>query len=345
MKYTAFLLILFMAGCGGCEEKKPLQHIELSPESKKITVSFFRMDNDLFSADFSSPEVVSQQLYQKYGSFYCAFVEDDLRLAPCNSDSLGKMLKPFVTNQDILETHNEINRIFPEEKIEKYNEQITEALRKWNHYFPDSLVPQVVYYQSAWNSNIHTTDSVIGISLDTYLGADHPITQKLAPEFFPKYMKENMDEKYLISDAVKAWVAWKSRSYYEKKDLLSELVFYGKLMYISEALIPETPDTLLMSWSSEQMDWAKKHEWNMWKTIANEKVMYQSKGFEINKWFADGPFTGAEGVPQDSPPQIGVWLGWNMVRQYMEKNTGIPMSQLLAEKDYQKILSAYTPKR
>jgi hypothetical protein len=73
--------------------------------------------------------------------------------------------------------------------------------------------------------------------------------------------------------------------------------------------------------------------------------MYQSKSFEINKWFADGPFTGSEGVPQESPPQLGVWLGWSMVRQYMEKNPAITMTQLLAEKDYQKILSAYTPRR
>jgi hypothetical protein len=101
---------------------------------------------------------------------------------------------------------------------------------------------------------------------------------------------------------------------------------------MSEALIPDMPDTLLMSWSSMQYEWALSHELNVWKTVANERVMYQSKSFEINKWFADGPFTGSEGVPQESPPQLGVWLGWSMVRQYMEKNPAITMTQLLDEK-------------
>jgi hypothetical protein len=345
MRYTVIFLMLFMVGCGGCDKKKPLQNIDISPVAEQIPIQFYRFDDDLFSADFTQPERASQQLYHKYGGFYCEFVENDLRLAPCSSDSLGKLLAPFIENPDIRDTRTEIQKIFTDEKLTEFNNQLTDAMRRWHHFFPDSIVPGIVYYQSAWNSNIHATDSLIGISLDTYLGADNPITAQLSPEFFPRYSKENMDDKYLVADAIKGWVAWKSRGHYTKKDLLSEMIFYGKLMYISEALIPDMSDSLLMSWNTEQMRWAKEHEWNIWKTMANEKVMYQSKGFEINKWFADGPFTGAQGVPQDSPPQLGVWIGWNMVRQYMEKNSSTTLQVLLEEKDHQKILAAYSPTR
>lgn len=345
MRYTVILLMLFMVGCEGCEKKKPLQNIDISPVAEQITIQFNRLDDDLFNSDFSEPQRASQQLYHKYGGFYCEFVENDLRLAPCTSDSLGMLLIPFIENADIAATRKEIQKVFTPEKISDFNAQLEEALRRWQHFFPDSTVPGIVYYQSAWNSNIHATDSLIGISLDTYLGTDNKITAQLSPEFFPRYSKENMDEKYLVADAVKGWVAWKSRGHYEKKDLLSEMIFYGKLMYISEALIPDTPDSLMMSWSPKQMRWAQEHEWDIWKTMANEKVMYQSKGFEINKWFADGPFTGAQGVPQDSPPQLGVWIGWNIVRQYMEKNPSLTLPMLLAEKDRQKILAAYSPSR
>ena len=81
----------------------------------------------------------------------------------------------------------------------------------------------------------------------------------------------------------------------------------------------------------------------IWKTMANEKVMYRSKSFEINKWFADGPFTSATGVPQESAPQLGVWLGWNIVRQYMERHPEVTLNGLLSESDLQKILSSYVP--
>lgn len=334
-----------MVGCGGCEQEKPLQQVEIAPEAQKIEISFSRFDDDLFGSNFSNPDSVTQFLYHKYGSFYCNFIEQDLRLAPCKEPKVGQMLIPFVENRDILETRSEIQRIFTPQKVSDYSQQLTDALRRWNHFFPDSLVPKVIYYQSAWNNNIATSDSAIGISLDCYLGKKNRITEQLSPEVFPNYKKSNMDEKYLVADAVKGWVAFKSRHLYKPKDMLSELVFYGKLMYISEALAPDVEDSLLLSWSTRQMKWAEDNEWNVWKNLANEKVMFQSKSFEINKWFNDGPFTGANGVPQDSPPQLGAWFGWKIIRQYMQSNPNLTPQQLLLETDNQKILSAYKPKR
>jgi hypothetical protein len=338
-------MMLFMIGCGGCHEDKPLQKVELSPETEQLKVEFRRFDLDLFNTDFNQPVAASQQLYQKYGNFFCEFVESDLQLAACTSDSVGVLLKPFVSNKDIRETHDEIIRIFSEEKIQSLNTDFTDCMKRWNHFFPDSLVPQVIYYQSAWNTNIATTDSSIGIALDCYLGPDNKITKSLSTDVFPRYKKQNMDEKFLVADAMKGWAAWKFKKYYDKKDFLSELIFYGKLMYVAEALSPETPDSIMMSWSGEQYQWAKEHEMRTWKTIANEKVMYTTKGVEINKWFADGPFTGAQGVPQDSPPQLGVWTGWNIVRQYMAAHPEVTLKALMEEKESLKILSGYRPEK
>lgn len=337
--------ILFIAGCGGCEGEKPLQKVELAPEAKELEVKFKRFDTDLFGADFSNPKVACQLLYQSYGSFFCNFVEGDLMLAPCQSDTLGALLVPFVQNADILQTHQEIQRVFTAEKLATYSDELTAAMRRWNHFFPDSIVPSIVFYQSAWNNNIAPTDSSLGIALDCYLGEKNPLTQKLHPEMFPQYKKANMDERYMIADAAKGWVARQARRYYQPKDFLSELVFYGKLMYMAEALVPGQTDAQMMSWSDEELQWAEKNEWGTWKQMATEDVMFQTKPFEINKWFADAPFTSAEAIPQDSPPQLGVWMGWKMVRQYMEANPTITLQQLLAEKDNQKILAAFKPKR
>jgi len=334
-----------MLGCGGCEQDTPLQKVEIKPEAKKLSVQIQRFDNDLFHSDFSVPDSALHLLRKKYGSFYCDFIEKDLMLAPCNDPQVGQLLLPFLQNKDILETRSEIHKIFPQEKINSIDASLTNALQRWHHYFPDSLVPKVIYYQSAWNSNISTTDSAIGISLDCYLGKKNKITQQLSPEVFPNYKKSNMDEKYLLADAIKGWAAYKCRHYYKPKDMLSELVFYGKLMYLSEALIPDVPDSLLMSWSTRQLDWAEKNEWNVWKTLANEKIMFGTKSFEINKWFLDGPFTGASGLPQDCPPQLGVWFGWKIVRQFMNDHPELTPQQLLLENDSRKILSSYKPKR
>ena len=335
--------ILFIAGCGGCEKDKPLQHIDLKPEAKELEVQFKRFDDDLFNADLSNPPVACQQLYQKYGSFFCNFVENDLRLAQCQSDSVGRLLTPMVQNNDIQKSRQEVKAFFTEAKITALKTDFTGLVQRWHHFFPDSLVPSIVFYQSAWNNNIAPVDSAIGIALDCYLGAGHSITKKLPKEIFPDYKKANMDERYIVPDAAKGWVAMQSRSYYQPGDFLNELVFYGKLMYLAEALVPEVSDARMMTWSDEELQWAEKNEYRVWKEMANEKVMFQTRKFEIARWFDDAPFTNAQAIPQDSPPQLGVWMGWKIVRQYMEANPTITLQQLLEEKDNRKILASFKP--
>jgi len=335
-------IMLFIVACG-CNDEKPLQKIELKEEARSIEISVASFDRDLFGGDFSQPSALTDSLRAQYGAFYCGFVEDDIRIAACASDSTGVLLYSFVSDPQIAETHRAVESLYTTEKRVSIAAELQESVRRWHHFFPDSIVPGIVFYQSAWNRSIATTDNAIGIALDCYLGSEHPITQKLSPDLFPQYIKNNMDERYIQADAVKGFAAWKSRGYYVQKDLLSELIFYGKVMYLAEALAPDIPDSTMMSWSSEQWSWAIGAEKEIWKTMANEKVMYRSKPFEINKWFADGPFTAAAGVPQESSPQLGVWIGWNIVRQYMQRNPEIPLSALLAETDLQKILSSYVP--
>jgi hypothetical protein len=334
--------MLFILVCG-CNDDKPLSKIEIAPQAAELNAKARSFDVDLFSCDFNQPMRCADTLRANYGNFFCGFVEDDLRLAACGSDSVGSLLAMFTSDPQIKETHRAVMEVFPNEKRQALTHEFDGVVQRWNHYFPSKAVPEIIYYCSAWNRSIATTDSIIGIALDCYLGRNHEITQKLSPDFFPAYMKENMDERYLLADAVKGYAAWNAREIYQPKDLLSELVFYGKIMYVAEALAPELPDSILMSWSPEQWEWAIGGEENVWKTLANEKTMYHSKPFEINKWFADGPFTSATGIPQQSAPQLGVWMGWNIIRSYMKKFPETSMEALLNESDNQRLLSAYVP--
>ncbi|MFN0033255.1 MAG: hypothetical protein ACKVOR_13925 [Flavobacteriales bacterium] len=337
--------IFYIAGCEGCGNQKPLQEIELDKAEEALEVRFKRLDRDLFNADFSKPMAASQLLYQQYGSFWCHFIEGDIKLAPCTSDTVGPMLIPFVQDRNMAESNAEIQQVFTEEKLEPIKVQLTDMVQRWHHFFPDSLVPCVVFYQSAYNTNIAPVDSSLGIALDCYLGTDHRLTRQLDPVRFPAYTKQGMDAHYIVADAAKGWAAMQSRGYEDTKDFLRTLIFYGKMMYVAEALVPDQSDAQLMNWTSEQLAWAATNEWNIWKELANENVMFMTKQFEIKKWFDPGPFTNAQNIPQDSPPQLGVWIGWKMVRQYMEKFPDTTLQQLMATTDAQQVLAAYKPER
>ena len=64
----------------------------------------------------------------------------------------------------------------------------------------------------------------------------------------------------------------------------------------------------------------------------------------MNKYINDAPFTST--ISQESPGRLGIWVGWQIVNEYMKKNSDISLKELIQSTDYQNILtqSEYNPK-
>ena len=44
-------------------------------------------------------------------------------------------------------------------------------------------------------------------------------------------------------------------------------------------------------------------------------------------------------MPQESPGRIGNWVGWKIVKKYMNKHSNVSLHELMSEKNAQQILS------
>ena len=336
-----FISTLLLIACNN----DPLQHVDVS--GIHVPFSSGRLDLDMKNADFSNPAATSQTLYHKYGSFYCAYLEDILRVGPCSMDSGFIVMKEFVEDRYVSEEFKAIEAVHGQ-KIPGYDAALEDGLRHWNYYFPDSLVPRVVYFNSAFNASIYSTDTVIGIALDFYLGRKHEIVQSLDPELFPKYVQDNMDPEYLVSDAVKDWVYRKTNRYAPiagEGTLLDMIIYTGKVMYVLDAMLPEVPDSIKINWSAGEMNWAQQSEGNIWKNLATQDNLFNRSSFDNQKWLINGPFTNVDGIPQDAPPQLGIWMGWQFVRAYMKEYPATTLIELLQEQNTNKILKSYSPPR
>ncbi len=106
------------------------------------------------------------------------------------------------------------------------------------------------------------------------------------------------------------------------------------------------PDTIKIQYSQVKLDWIKATEQEMWVDFVNRKVLFSKNAFENDKYFLDGPFTNVSSVSRDSPPRVGEWLGWQIVKKYMETHPKVTINQLMAERDLMKIYkdSGYRPK-
>ena len=83
----------------------------------------------------------------------------------------------------------------------------------------------------------------------------------------------------------------------------------------------------------------------MWSFFIENKLLFSTDQAAYSKYINDGPTT--NGFPKESPAKIGAWIGWRIVNTYMEKSKNINLTDLLRERDAQKILevSGYKPEK
>jgi hypothetical protein len=126
-------------------------------------------------------------------------------------------------------------------------------------------------------------------------------------------------------------------------NLLSNIIYQGKLLYFTKALLPEEPDTLVIGMSKTNLEWCKKYEDKMWAYLVENKMLFKSDYLTISKFINDGPFTKEFG--KSSPGKAVVWVGWQIVNRYMRKQANIDLHTLMEDNDFQKILrlSKYKP--
>ena len=125
--------------------------------------------------------------------------------------------------------------------------------------------------------------------------------------------------------------------------LLDQMIYRGKIMYLTAQIYDELPGYEVMGWTKEQWDWCVKNEREIWHLVMDKRDLFKTESLVISSYLNDGPFTLE--VSQESPGRLGIWLGWRIVESFMEHNENVSLQELMAEGDAQKILeqSFYKP--
>lgn len=325
---------------GGCKSCNNDPRIDVDVSEIPFEVKIQRLDNDLFEIN---PDSLLQEiplLRKKYGAFFDTYCRDIINLQSVNDTALAVSLKSFVTNSDISEIYKETQKLYPD--LNFLEKDLTDAFKRYKHHFPDSNPPTVIANFSGFNYAVFTHDSTLAIGLDFFLGEKSIYYEMLA---WPKYVVRNMNKPSLTPTALKGWALNTFENKEETKTLLDNMVFSGKILYLLDALLPETHDSLIIAYKNEQLEWCKANEANIWALFLDNKTLYSTDHNVLNKMMGEGPFT--PGLPRESPARIGEFAGWMIVQKYMSEHPKITLAQLFAEKDSQKILAAskYKPKK
>ena len=334
-QYTLFIVLL-----SSCNSNR----WDVDVSAVNLSLDAHRFDHDVLEICSKNQPTAYQKVFQSYGEFADTYFTFILQLGEtADSATLATFCDIMHTDSLLIKTQQAIDAVHDNE-TDHYRSQLEDAFRHYRFHFPEERTPELIFMNGWFNYAVVPSDSVLAIGLEFFLVPDHPITQLLPPENFPRYFRAKMRPDYVVTDAMRGWIMVKHQGLMQQGKFINELIWYGKMMVVLDACMPEVADSLKIGYSANELAWCKESETSIWKEMARQDVMFQSNQIENNKWFADGPFTRVGNVPQDSPSRLGLWMGWQIVRDYMNKNPEVTLQQLLEESNSQHILKYYDPR-
>ena len=331
--YYLILIAVTLWACSDNRLKIDVSQVKVNP------VKIERMETDLFQNN--TPIIqLQQQLKKKYDVFFLSFQSS---IASAYRDSSTEFnLSQFISDSIERNVYRDCERLYP--NLDNLESSLTEEYKHFRYYFPKRKLPRVITYISGFNFKLNIVDTIIGISLDMYLGSNNRY-YKMMPDIFPKYKTMSMRKENIITDFTMAWLLTEFPKNQDKKDLLSEIIYNGKLLYLEDALLPQIEDSVKMCYTPKQWNYCKTNEYNMWAYFVQNKLLYDSDPSEIVKFTTDAPFTAA--FNKNSPSRVGNWIGWRIVCAYMKKHPKVTLEDLMSQRDAQLILaqSNYKPSK
>lgn len=218
------------------------------------------------------------------------------------SDTIQLELNKAVEVQfpDLVETGNELEQLFQHIK----------------YYFPGEDLPQVVTLTSDvdYRNQVVWTSELLLISLDTYLGKEHPLYVGIQD-----FIRKNFNKEQIVVDATVAFAETKVENPVSRS-FLDNMVYYGKLLYLKDLLIPFKSDAQKIGYTPEELKWAWANEAQIWRYFVEKQLLYSSDSQLGPRFLFPAPFSKFYlELDHEAPARLGQFTGWQIVRQYMKK--------------------------
>jgi gliding motility-associated lipoprotein GldB len=329
------ILAALLAVVYSCK-RNPLK-VDISGIETEVEV--VRFDQELFSVPLQDTIAELTEVRSRYPEFFDLFTYKVINAGGITQDHFPAIMGQFLTDTVILDVKQKVEEEFG--SFQRIERDLIKAFKYYQYHFPFKELPVIYTMISGFNQSVVTAENIIGVSLDKYLGRDYSYYHQLSN--VPLYKIANMHPGKLVPDVAYAWAITEFDDSRHATTLLDHIISQGKLMYLVDAMLPEMHDSLKIGYTADQLKWCKNNEPEMWNHLVENRMLFSNKRMDIVRFINDAPST--TGFPVESPGRTGVWIGWQIVRQYMKKYKEMTLPELMDNTNYQQILndSAYFP--
>ena len=312
-------MIVFCAFFLSCDKKNSTEN---AVDKIPLKVEVVRFDKIFFE----TPAQDLGKIKKKFPYFFPAGNDDGIWI--------NKMQNP-----QWRELYREVQKKYADFK--PVSKDLNSLFKHIKYYFPNTKTPKAITIISEmdYNNKAIYADSLVIISLELYLGKNHKFYQ------FPNYIKQNLEQSQIMPDVVSSFSSHKIAPVLDK-NLLSQMIYFGKQLYLKDLLLPDYSDADKMGYTAEQIKWCQENESYMWRYFVEKEMLYSDDQKLLPRFINAAPFSKFYlEIDNDSPGRVGAWIGWQIVRSYM-KNNAVSIADLLktdAKEIFEK--SKYKPKK
>lgn len=296
-----FIILIFSFGCQDEVEVKPeVRDIQLDTQLIRFDSIFSKADPD----DLNS-------LKQNYPFMFKSNVPDSLWEMKMK-DSLQK------------EIETEIFTTFGD--FSTYKHDIELFFKHLKYFYPEQSIPTVVTLAEYvdYRTKVILDSDLLFISLDNYLGDDHRFYKG-----FQDYIAQLQAPHQLLPDIADQY-ANRLVQLPNSRDFLSQLVYEGKKLYFKQQTLPLVEPYKLIGYSPEELSWADDYEFMVWQYFVERDLLYSTDSDLRRRFLRPAPFTKFYlEVDSESPPRLGQFIGWEIVRAYADRFPEKELNEIL----------------
>lgn len=332
MKKTAFALLL-ATGLFACKDKKVPDVSDI-----KVNLTVQRFEQDFFSIDTNNIDGSMQRLSAKYGGFTGDYAGNILGLIPPPGDSSMQgpelALKKFLHDyRPVKDTADQLFRNFS-----RWEEEVKQGLQFVKHYFPTYHLPEkLITFIGPMDASFEAslgkygdviTQDGLAVGLQLHLGSNFSLYHsEMGQQLYPTYVSRRFAPEYISVNCIKNIIDDIYPERIRGLNLVEQMIEKGKRLYALEKILPYTEDSLLTGYTAKQLAGCRENEGNIWNFFLTNELLYKNEPDLIKEYVSDGPFTQALG--QGSPGFIGMWVGRQIIRRYVEKHASVSLQQLM----------------
>jgi hypothetical protein len=316
---AAFLTLLFITTC----QNRNVPDVS----SVRIDLKLERFDKAFFSIDSNNIPRSLFLLNQQYPYFTNDFVVNILGGEPLSDTSINsfKIARAFYTTY--LPVKDSIEKEFS--NLDWLEKDARKSFAYVRYYFPQYALPsKLITYVGPFDAPAAAlTRYTVAAGLQLYAGAQFSFYRSpQGQEMYPGYISRRFEKQYILPNCMKAIAEDIFPDTSASRPLVEQMIEKGKHWWLVRKFMPDCPDSLITGYTQKQLRFCQENEGQIWNQILQADIFTIDQDL-IKNFIGEAPNT--QGMPENSPGNIGQWIGWQIVKKFEEKNSSLTPLQIM----------------